>query len=218
MTQEQIDQVKYSPHYYDARNRAELPGKCPDMETCELQAMRLWDIFAVNMHGEVMEPDFVHTIGMELFNDIKQDYDKIQQEKAVKEVTRSQDTLYCVINRTDKPQDVSGEYPQHWRVFRDYIVTDLAASLLGAFVQIQKDLTDEYNSEGGYLRIDVRIVDTDSNYNSVIDWKRLASIETFEYVNQISLQMTNKLIRHIEHMTGQTEFNEVEFVFNKVVV
>ena len=146
------------------------------------------------------------------------DYDKIQQENAVKEVTRSQDTLYCVLNRTSKPQDVSGEYPKYWRVFRDYIVTNLAASLLGAFHQVQQDLTDEYNREGGYLRVDVRVVDTDENYNSMIEWTHLASIESCEYVNQLALPMVNKLCRHIEHLTHQTEFNEVEFVFNKVVV
>ena len=139
-----------------------------------------------------------------------------EQERAVAEVTGSQDTLYGILNRSEHCQEVSQNYKQHWKVYRQYFVTDLEADIIDAFDQCKEELANPLEADHGMLRVDVYLADTHDNYNSVISYERIASILSMDFEIEISRPMAKTLARHIQHQTGRTEFPEVEIIFNRM--
>ena len=139
-----------------------------------------------------------------------------EQALAVNGIQQAQEDLYGVLHRTEHPEDVSAHYRQHWRVYRQYHITDLEADIVDAFDQCKDELSNPLEASHGLLRVDVYLADTHDNYNSVISYERIASILSMDFEIEISRPMAHKLARYIQRQTGRTEFPEVEIIFNKV--
>ena len=143
-----------------------------------------------------------------------QEADVKAQERAVNDLKAAQETLFGVLNRTEHPVDISNKYPQHWRVYRQYLVTDLAADIVDAFAQCSHELKSDLESDYGSLRIDVYLPERCENYNSYIGYKRIASILNMDY--EIVLAGSDVLARAIKQETGLETLGEVVIMFNKV--
>lgn len=139
-----------------------------------------------------------------------------EQALAVNGIQQAQEDLYGVLHRTEHPEDVSAQYRQHWRVYRQYHVTDLVADIEDAFDQCKDDLNCPLEALTGHLRLDVYLPDTHDNFNTLVDYKRIASILSMDFEVELARPMAMKLARYIAAKTGRTEFPEVEIIFNKV--
>ena len=151
-------------------------------------------------------------------NDLRaaQEAEDKAQERAINDLKSAKDTLYGVLNRTEHPVDISDQYPQHWRVYRQYCVTDLADDIIDAFDQCSHDLKADVESNYGSLRIDVYLPDRCENYNSLIDYKRVASILSMDYEIELVHPMARKLALVIQRETGLETLGEVEIMFNRL--
>lgn len=99
MTQEQISKIKGSAWYYDARNRAELPGVYPNIEACNLQAYGLFSKLHLlqDLHIYDTEDEFVEAIGQEIYNDIMRDQEQYELLKAQHSILAAQQRLMEVL-------------------------------------------------------------------------------------------------------------------------
>ena len=138
------------------------------------------------------------------------------QERAVNDLKAAKDTLYGVLNRTEHPTDISDQYPQHWRVYRQYCVTDLADDIIDAFEQCADYLKADVESNCGSIRIDVYLPDRCENYNTLVEYKRIANMLSGCYEYELIHVMVQKLALVIQRETGLETFGEVEIMFNRL--
>ena len=141
-----------------------------------------------------------------------------EQERAVAEVTGSQDTLYAILHHSDVPVDVTAECENVDKCYRNYAVTDLATEIRAAFLLYKQDMDlkqkwDLYNSNNPMLTV-VLVVDG-KPFSQALSLEKFTNIQSMDVDFDLGKPTAASLSREVAKELKTDMYKQVDIAFRR---